>query len=424
MVGVQELLNSAHAGAFVGGMRVGVGRLGREGDRADAVIREELVGEQPNRPRPDAPVQARRLADEDVEPPGAVRDADADLPHVLALARPGIELDEARRTAVDLDDAGGRRVGGPGGRAELGGDGREIRRRLVGIPPLVDVGGAPPGDDQRVVVRLVAEPPDGEVPIGGDDVIHSSGYRVTRGDDTPPLREYDSNMRLLIVENEPEVATSLARGLAEAGNAVDVALSGEEALDTIRAGLPYDVAVLDVMLGGEIDGIALCRYLRAEAAPTAVLMLTARDEVQDRLAGFDAGADDYLAKPFHFEEVLARVRALSRRQAAPQVRVLGAGNLTMDRDARQVMVDGGVLATTRREYELLELFLRHPAQVLSKEQIHDAVWGDGQTAESGLVEVYASKVRRKLIAARATVGIETCRGIGYRLISGTAVAVA
>jgi len=230
-------------------------------------------------------------------------------------------------------------------------------------------------------------------------------------------------VRLLIVENEPEVATSLARGLAEAGNTVDVALSGEEALDTIRTGLPYDVAVLDVMLGGDIDGMALCRHLRTEGAPTAVLMLTARDDVKDRLAGFDAGADDYLAKPFHFEEVLARVRALSRRQAAPLVRVLGAGNLTMDRDARQVMVDGGVLPTTRREYELLELFLRHPAQVLSKEQIHDAVWGDGQTAESGLVEVYASKVRRKLIAARATVAIETCRGIGYRLIADTAGAV-
>jgi len=224
-------------------------------------------------------------------------------------------------------------------------------------------------------------------------------------------------VRLLVVENEPEVAASLARGLAEAGNSVDVALSGEEALDTVRSGLPYDVAILDVMLGGDLDGMGLCRRLRAEGAPTAVLMLTARDEVKDRLAGFDAGADDYLAKPFHFEEVLARVRALSRRQVAQQARVLEAGNLVMDRDARQVIVGGGVVPTTRREYELLELFLRHPAQVLSKEQIHDAVWGDGQTAESGLVEVYASKVRRKLIAARATVGIETCRGIGYRLIA-------
>jgi two-component system response regulator MprA len=177
------------------------------------------------------------------------------------------------------------------------------------------------------------------------------------------------------------------------------------------------------MLGGDLDGIGLCRYLRAQGAPTAILMLTARDDVKDRLTGFDAGADDYLAKPFHFEEVLARVRALSRRRITPQLEVLSAGNLSMDSAARQVMVDGDVLPTTRREYEILELFLRHPAQVLSKEQIHDAVWGDGQTVESGLVEVYAGKVRRKLHDARASVLIETCRGIGYRLISAEAAAL-
>jgi DNA-binding response OmpR family regulator len=225
-------------------------------------------------------------------------------------------------------------------------------------------------------------------------------------------------VRILVVEDEPEVAMSLARGLAEAGMSVDVVLSGEEALDTLRASLPYDVAILDVMLGGDLDGVGLCRHLRAVGAPTAVLMLTARDEVKDRLTGFDAGADDYLAKPFHFEEVLARVRALSRRRLAPEAKMLQSGNLSMDSAARQVMVDGDVVPTTRREYELLELFLRHPAQVLSKEQIHDAVWGDGQTVESGLVEVYAGKIRRKLQAARADVSIETCRGVGYRLISG------
>ena len=230
-------------------------------------------------------------------------------------------------------------------------------------------------------------------------------------------------MRVLVVEDEPEVAGSLARGLAEAGISVDVALNGEEALETLRSGLAYDVAVLDVMLGGDLDGIGLCRYLRAQGAPTAILMLTARDDVKDRLTGFDAGADDYLAKPFHFEEVLARVRALSRRRITPQLEVLSAGNLSMDSAARQVMVDGDVLPTTRREYEILELFLRHPAQVLSKEQIHDAVWGDGQTVESGLVEVYAGKVRRKLHDARASVLIETCRGIGYRLISAEAAAL-
>jgi two-component system, OmpR family, response regulator MprA len=233
---------------------------------------------------------------------------------------------------------------------------------------------------------------------------------------------YDARMRVLVVEDESEVARSLARGLVEAGISVDVALSGEEALDSLRSGLAYDVAVLDVMLGGDVDGIALCRHLRVTGAPTAILMLTARDDVKDRLAGFDAGADDYLAKPFHFEEVLARVRALSRRRLAPQVEILQAGNLSMDSASRQVTVGGDVVPTTRREYEILELFLRHPAQVLSKEQIHDAVWGDAQTVESGLVEVYASKVRRKLHAAQASVLIETCRGVGYRLISGDAAA--
>jgi two-component system response regulator MprA len=227
-------------------------------------------------------------------------------------------------------------------------------------------------------------------------------------------------MRVLVVEDEPEVAGSLARGLAEAGISVDVALSGEEAVETLRSGLAYDVAVLDVMLGGDLDGVGVCRHLRSQGAPTAILMLTARDDVRDRLAGFDAGADDYLAKPFHFEEVLARVRALSRRRLAPLIDVLQAGNLSMDSGSRQVMVAGDVMPTTRREYEVLELFLRHPAQVLSKEQIHDAVWGDTQTVESGLVEVYAGKVRRKLQAAGASVLIDTCRGVGYRLISDEA----
>jgi two-component system, OmpR family, response regulator MprA len=237
------------------------------------------------------------------------------------------------------------------------------------------------------------------------------------------IPEYDAGMRVLVVEDEPEVAGSLARGLAEAGISVDVALSGEEALETLRSGLSYDVAVLDVMLGGDLDGMGVCRHLRLQGSPTAVLMLTARDDVKDRLAGFDAGADDYLAKPFHFEEVLARVRALGRRRMSPQVEVLQAGNLSMDSAARQVTVAGDVVPTTRREYEILELFLRHPAQVLSKEQIHDAVWGDAQTVESGLVEVYAGKVRRKLHAASASVFLETCRGIGYRLITSDAAAL-
>jgi DNA-binding response OmpR family regulator len=302
--------------------------------------------------------------------------------------------------------------------SELLDRGRQGQGRVVRIPPLADVWAVPPAGDPLVIGDLVAHAPDDQIAVSGDDVIHKSEYRVTRGEDTPGGREYDASMRVLVVEDEPEVAGSLSRGLAEAGMAVDVALTGDEALDAIRGGLPYDVAVLDVMLGGDLDGMDICRYLRLQAAPTAVLMLTALDDVRDRLAGFDAGADDYLAKPFHFEEVLARVRALSRRGQVPFLQVLQAGNLSMDSSARQVMVAGDLVPTTRREYELLELFLRHPAQVLTKEQIHDAVWGDGQTIDSGLVEVYAGKIRRKLHSARASVALETCRGVGYRLVSG------
>src|ERR1039457_1840891 len=126
-------------------------------------------------------------------------------------------------------------------------------------------------------------------------------------------------MRVLVVEDEPEVAGSLARGLAEAGISVDVALSGEEALETLRSGLAYDVALLDVMLGGDLDGMDVCRHLRLQGAPTAILMLTARDDVKDRWSGLDPRADPSRPKPFHFEEVLARVRALSRRRVAPQI---------------------------------------------------------------------------------------------------------
>jgi DNA-binding response OmpR family regulator len=228
-------------------------------------------------------------------------------------------------------------------------------------------------------------------------------------------------MRVLVVEDMPRHANRIAEGLRDQGIAVDVAYDGLEADAKLRLN-PYDVVLLDRDLPG-IHGDRLCQIIIRSDDPPMVLMLTAAGGPDDRVKGLALGADDYLAKPFHFEEVLARVRALSRRRVAPLVQVLQAGNLSMDSAARQVMVGGDVVPTTRREYELLELFLRHPAQVLSKEQIHDAVWGDAQTVESGLVEVYAGKVRRKLQAARASVLIETCRGIGYRLISGEAAAL-
>jgi len=223
-------------------------------------------------------------------------------------------------------------------------------------------------------------------------------------------------MRILLVEDDKDLQRLLKKALTDSGYVVDTANDGEEG-HFLGDTEPYDAVILDLGLP-KMDGVRVLEKWRKDGKTMPVLILTARDRWSDKVAGFDAGADDYLAKPFHFEEVLARVRALSRRQQGPQARVLQAGNLSMDGAARQVMVGGDVVPTTRREYELLELFLRHPAQVLSKEQIHDAVWGDGQTLDSGLVEVYAGKVRRKLAAARADVAIETCRGIGYRLVTG------
>jgi two-component system, OmpR family, response regulator MprA len=223
-------------------------------------------------------------------------------------------------------------------------------------------------------------------------------------------------VRVLIVEDEVEVANGLARGLREAGMTADVALSAPEAISRTRTGLPYTVAILDVMLGGEIDGLEICRRLRDQQTATSVLMLTARDDIRDRLSGFDAGADDYLAKPFHFDEVLARIRALTRRQSlSPASAVVNIENVQLHDAQRRVTVDDRDVPLTRREYEVLELFMRHPSQVLTKTQIHQSVWGDADTAETGLVDAYASRVRRKLQAAGSQVTVENSRGVGYRL---------
>ena len=225
-------------------------------------------------------------------------------------------------------------------------------------------------------------------------------------------------MRVLVVEDELEIAESLCLGLTEAGIHAQYFLSGPEAIAAIGSGLPYEVAILDVMLGGQIDGYELCRRLKADGVPTAVLMLTARHDVGDRLRGFDVGADDYLAKPFAFEEVLARVRALSRRRIMPALGPdIAVEDVSMDTRARRATAGGNPLVLTMREYDILELFLRNPGQVLTKEQIHDAIWSYETDLESGLVEVYVGRVRRKLRAADSVTTIENTRGVGYRLLA-------
>lgn len=226
----------------------------------------------------------------------------------------------------------------------------------------------------------------------------------------------NENMRVLIVDDEADVANGLARGLTEVGMTTDVAHTAEEALLLTGATLPYTVAILDVMLGGTIDGVEVCRRLRKQGVATSILMLTARDDIVDRLKGFDAGADDYLAKPFHFDEVLARVRALERRFTEFQPSsAREIGNVKLLGPQLMVTVDGAELVLTRREFEVFDLFFGHPNQILQKAQIHQAIWGVSETDDSGLVDAYASRIRRKLSKAGAQLTIENRRGVGYVL---------
>ena len=223
-------------------------------------------------------------------------------------------------------------------------------------------------------------------------------------------------MRVLVVEDEEDVARSLARGLRETGMAVDCALDLESARAFVKAGPPYEVMVLDVMLDRNDDGLTFCRELRAGNVSGGVLMLTARDELSDRLAGFDAGADDYLVKPFYFEEALARIRALaSRSRGAPPDTTVTVGNVALDPKSRIVTVGQGQIDTTRKEFDLLELLMRNENHFISREQILDVVWSGSADAKDSLIDVYISRLRRKLSKADAAVTILTERRIGYVL---------
>jgi two-component system, OmpR family, response regulator len=216
-------------------------------------------------------------------------------------------------------------------------------------------------------------------------------------------------VRVLVVEDEAKLAGLLRRGLRREGMGVDVASNGEEALVRATA-TDYDLILLDVMLPG-FDGMEVCRRLRAEDVWSPTLMLTARDAVEDRVRGLDSGADDYLAKPFSFEELLARIRALTRRAANPRPAVLEVGELRLDPATHQVWRDGEELSLTAREFALLEMFMRHPGEVLSRFELLEHVWDGSYENRSNVIEVYVGYLREKL--DRET--IETVRGAGYRL---------
>jgi two-component system, OmpR family, response regulator len=220
-------------------------------------------------------------------------------------------------------------------------------------------------------------------------------------------------MRVLVVEDEPKMATLVSRGLREEGHAADVAARGEDALWMANAAR-YDAIVLDVMLPG-LDGFATCRQLREQGVWTPVLMLTARDAVRARVDGLDAGADDYLLKPFSFAELLARLRALVRRAPAERPTLLEAGDLRLDPAARRVWRGEAELELSAKEFALLELLLRRRGEALSRGQLLEGAWELGFESRSNLVDVYVRYLRDKIDRPFGRHSIETVRGVGYRL---------
>jgi two-component system OmpR family response regulator len=220
-------------------------------------------------------------------------------------------------------------------------------------------------------------------------------------------------VRVLVVEDDVKMAGLLQRGLREEGYAVDVARSGADAVWMGQAA-EYDAIVLDVLLPG-LDGASVCRRWRENGVWAPVLMLTARDAVEDRIAGLDAGADDYLAKPFAFAELLARLRALGRRGAAERPVILEVGDLRLDPATRQVWRADVEIRLSAKEFALLETFMRRPGRVLSRLQLLEHAWDYAYENRSNVVDVYVRYLRQKVDRPFARTSIETVRGVGYRL---------
>jgi two-component system, OmpR family, response regulator len=221
-------------------------------------------------------------------------------------------------------------------------------------------------------------------------------------------------MRVLVVEDDVKMAALLRRGLVEEGLAADVARTGDDALWMAEA-TEYDAIVLDVMLPGA-DGFEVCRRLRESGRWEPVLMLTARDSVEDRVAGLDAGADDYLTKPFSFAELLARLRALARRVPPERPSVLEVGDLTLDPATRQVRRGSVEIQLSAKEFALLETFMRRPGEVLSRYQLLEHCWDYGYENRSNVVDVYVRYLREKIDRPFGRETLQTVRGAGYRFV--------
>jgi two-component system response regulator MprA len=216
--------------------------------------------------------------------------------------------------------------------------------------------------------------------------------------------------RVLVIEDDEAILKLLRRGLAYEGYQVDTAMDGQSGL-TLARDNPPDFVVLDLMLPG-IDGLEVCRRLRA-GGPVPILILTAKESINDRIQGLDVGADDYMTKPFNLDELLARARALLRRAQPSRPQVLRFADLTLDTGTRQASRGDRVIALTAKEYELLELFMRHPRQVLTRDTIFDRVWGYDFGGESNIIEVYIRYLRQKLEEKGESRLVHTVRGMGY-----------
>jgi len=223
-------------------------------------------------------------------------------------------------------------------------------------------------------------------------------------------------MHILLVEDEPRLAALIQQGLVEEGHAVDIATSGENALDWMRLHA-FDAVILDVMLPG-MDGFAVCRQLRTRGLRTPILMLTARDAIDDRVTGLDAGADDYLVKPFALAELMARLRALSRRPPEVAEVVLTCGRLRLDPARRQVWSDGQPVDLGAREFRILEYLMQNPNRVMTRDMIANHVWDYDFPNVTNVIDVHIRSLRRKLGDPLPDSTIETVRGAGYRVRTG------
>jgi len=221
-------------------------------------------------------------------------------------------------------------------------------------------------------------------------------------------------VRILVVEDEQKIAQFLKKGLTEKGYVVETAGDADAALERVSAA-PFDVLILDLLLPGSRDGLELCREMRARGIQAKILMLTARDTVENKIEGLDAGADDYLVKPFSFRELLARLRALLRRTEVAEPGPLVSGDVSYDPESREVVRGGETVRLTAREGALFELLLRRRGRVVPRSEIQARIWEDSFDLSTNIIDVYINALRKKLDAGGREGLIQTVRGVGYRI---------